>query len=116
MISHLYEARSGGSAIETLLERVGKSIPDQRQKSTSRTRLFLLISKTTMSDQNQSASWVDNFACPYLQFATRKGDTMRSTTRLLVGAAFVIGFVLGWVVKGDPVVVGAQAPAKPFMM
>jgi len=41
---------------------------------------------------------------------------MKSTTRLLVGAAFVIGFVLGWAVKGDPVVVGAQAPAKPFMM
>src|SRR5215467_6975777 len=41
---------------------------------------------------------------------------MRSTTRLLVGAAFVIGFALGWAVKGDPVVVGAQAPAKPFMM
>jgi hypothetical protein len=41
---------------------------------------------------------------------------MRSATRLLVGAAFVIGFGLGWAVKGDPVVVNAQAPAKPFMM
>src|SRR5262245_7227770 len=59
---------------------------------------------------------LDSFHPPYLQFATLKGDKMRSTTRLLVGAAFVIGFALGWAVKGDPVVVGAQAPAKPFMM
>jgi hypothetical protein len=41
---------------------------------------------------------------------------MRSTTRFLVGATFVVGFGLGWAVKGDQGVVGAQAPAKPFMM
>jgi len=41
---------------------------------------------------------------------------MKSTTRLLIGAAFVIGFALGWAVKGDPVVVAAQSPSKPFMM
>jgi hypothetical protein len=40
---------------------------------------------------------------------------MTSTTRFLVGAAFVVGFGLGWAVK-DQGVVGAQAPAKPFMM
>jgi len=34
---------------------------------------------------------------------------------VLVGAAFVVGFGLGWVVK-DRAVVSAQAPAKPFMM
>jgi hypothetical protein len=41
---------------------------------------------------------------------------MKSTTRLLVGAVFVIGFGLGWVVKSDQSVVAAQAPQKPFMM
>ena len=41
---------------------------------------------------------------------------MRSTTRFLVGSAFVVGFSLGWVFKVDPDVVGAQAPSKPFMM
>ena len=40
---------------------------------------------------------------------------MTSTTRFLIGAAFVVGFGLGWAVK-DQGVVGAQAPAKPFMM
>ena len=40
---------------------------------------------------------------------------MTSTTRFLIGAAFVVGFGLGWVVK-DRAVVSAQAPAKPFMM
>jgi len=40
---------------------------------------------------------------------------MTSTTRFLIGAAFVVGFGLGWVVK-DQAVVEAQAPAKPFMM
>ena len=40
---------------------------------------------------------------------------MTSTTRFLIGAAFVVGFGLGWAVK-DQAVVGAQAPAKPFMM
>src|SRR5882672_4140958 len=41
---------------------------------------------------------------------------MRSTTRFLIASAFVVGFGLGWAVKGDRGVVGAQAPAKPFMM
>jgi hypothetical protein len=41
---------------------------------------------------------------------------MKSTTRFLVGGAFVVGFGLGWVVKVDQAVVGAQAPSKPFMM
>ena len=41
---------------------------------------------------------------------------MRSTTRFLVGAAFVVGFGFGWAVKVDQGVLGAQAPAKPFMM
>ena len=40
---------------------------------------------------------------------------MKSTTRLLIGATFVVGFGLGWAVK-DHAVVAAQAPAKPFMM
>jgi hypothetical protein len=40
---------------------------------------------------------------------------MKSTTRFLIGAAFVVGFGLGWAVK-DRAVVSAQAPAKPFMM
>jgi len=40
---------------------------------------------------------------------------MTSTTRFLIGVAFVAGFGLGWAVK-DQAVVGAQAPAKPFMM
>ena len=41
---------------------------------------------------------------------------MKSTTRLLVGGAFVVGFGLGWAVKADRGVLEAQAPAKPFMM
>ena len=41
---------------------------------------------------------------------------MRSTTRFLVGGAFVVGFGLGWAIKDDRGVVGAQAPPKPFMM
>ena len=41
---------------------------------------------------------------------------MRSTTRLLVGGAFVVGFGLGWAVNVDQGVVGAQAPHKPVMM
>ena len=40
---------------------------------------------------------------------------MTSTTRFLIGAAFVVGFGLGWAVK-DQGVISAQAPAKPFMM
>jgi len=41
---------------------------------------------------------------------------MKSTTRVLIGAAFVIGFGLGWIVRSDQGVVAAQAPSKPFMM
>ena len=41
---------------------------------------------------------------------------MRSMTRFLIAGAFVIGFGLGWAVKFDRGVVGAQAPQKPFMM
>src|SRR5262249_5921385 len=41
---------------------------------------------------------------------------MKSTTRFLIGAAFVVGFGLGWALKSDRAVVEAQAPAKPFMM
>ena len=41
---------------------------------------------------------------------------MKSTTRFLIGGAFVVGFGLGWAVKADRGVVGAQAPHKPFMM
>ena len=41
---------------------------------------------------------------------------MRSTTRFLVGGAFVVGFGLGWAVNVDQGTVGAQAPHKPFMM
>lgn len=41
---------------------------------------------------------------------------MRSTTRLLVGGAFVVGFGVGWAVNVDRGVVGAQAPHKPVMM
>jgi len=40
---------------------------------------------------------------------------MRSTARFLIGAAFVVGFGLGWAVNVDEGV-GAQAPPKPFMM
>ena len=40
---------------------------------------------------------------------------MKTTTRFLIGAAFVVGFGLGWAVK-DRNVVEAQARAKPFMM
>src|SRR5882757_996044 len=38
------------------------------------------------------------------------------TTRFLIGGALVVGFGLGWAVKGDQGVVSAQAPHKPFMM
>jgi hypothetical protein len=41
---------------------------------------------------------------------------MKSTTRFLIGGAFVVGFGLGWAVKVDQGVVGAQAQPKPFMM
>ena len=41
---------------------------------------------------------------------------MRSTTRFLVGGAFVVGFGFGWAVRADHGVVGAQAQHKPFMM
>lgn len=41
---------------------------------------------------------------------------MKSTTRLLVGGAFVAGFGLGWAVNVDRGVVAAQAPHKSFMM
>ncbi len=41
---------------------------------------------------------------------------MKSTTRFLIGGAFVVGFGLGWAVKVDRGVVAAQAPPKPFMM
>jgi hypothetical protein len=41
---------------------------------------------------------------------------MTSTTRFLIGGAFVVGFGLGWAVKVDQGVVAAQAPARPFMM
>ena len=41
---------------------------------------------------------------------------MKSTTRFLIGGAFVAGFGLGWAVNADRGVVAAQAPAKPFMM
>jgi hypothetical protein len=41
---------------------------------------------------------------------------MTSTTRFLIGAAFVVGFGLGWGLKVDRNVVEAQARAKPFMM
>ncbi len=40
---------------------------------------------------------------------------MRSATRVLVGAAFVVGFVLGWAVHVEQRV-EAQAQPKPFMM
>jgi hypothetical protein len=40
---------------------------------------------------------------------------MKTTTRFLIGVAFVVGFSLGWAVK-DRNVVEAQARAKPFMM
>ena len=41
---------------------------------------------------------------------------MKSMTRFLIAGAFVVGFGLGWAVKFDQGVVGAQAPQKPFMM
>jgi hypothetical protein len=41
---------------------------------------------------------------------------MRSTTRFLVGTAFVVGVGLGWALRFDQGLVSAQAPAKPFMM
>lgn len=37
-------------------------------------------------------------------------------TKLLIAAAFVAGFGLGWAARSGDAVVGAQAPAKPFMM
>ena len=46
----------------------------------------------------------------------REEGQMKSTTRFLVGGAFVVGFGLGWAVRVDQVVVGAQAQHKPFMM
>src|ERR1044071_2362818 len=41
---------------------------------------------------------------------------MTTTTRFLIGAAFVVGFGLGWAVNVEHGVVEAQARAKPFMM
>jgi hypothetical protein len=41
---------------------------------------------------------------------------MRSTTRFLVGGAFLIGFGLGWAVNVDHGAVEAQTAHKPFMM
>ena len=41
---------------------------------------------------------------------------MTSTTRFLIGGAFVVGFGLGWGVRSDQHVVEAQTPPKPFMM
>jgi hypothetical protein len=41
---------------------------------------------------------------------------MKSTTRFLIGGAFVVGFGLGWGVRSDQQVVEAQTPPKPFMM
>ncbi len=40
---------------------------------------------------------------------------MKTTTRFLIGAAFVVGFAFGWGVRSDRVV-EAQTPPKPFMM
>ena len=43
---------------------------------------------------------------------------MRSKTMMkyFVAGAFVVGFGLGWAVKGDNGAVAAQAPHAPFMM
>jgi hypothetical protein len=41
---------------------------------------------------------------------------MKSTTRFLIGGAFVVGFLFGWGVRSDQRVVEAQAGQKPFMM
>jgi hypothetical protein len=41
---------------------------------------------------------------------------MTSTTRFLIGSAFVAGFGLGWAVNVDRGTVGAQAQHRPFMM
>ena len=41
---------------------------------------------------------------------------MKPITRFLIAGAFVVGFGLGWAVKVDRGVVGAQAPQKPFVM
>ena len=41
---------------------------------------------------------------------------MTSTTRFLIGGAFVVGFGLGSALNVDQGGVGAQAPPKPFMM
>src|SRR6266850_2149769 len=41
---------------------------------------------------------------------------MKSTTRFLIGGAFVVGLGLGLAVRVDQGVVAAQAPPKPFMM
>jgi len=41
---------------------------------------------------------------------------MKTMTRLFVAGVFVVGFALGWAVKGSHGVVEAQAPEAPFMM
>ena len=41
---------------------------------------------------------------------------MTSTTRVLVGGAFVVGFGLGWAANADRGVLEAQVAPKPFMM
>ena len=41
---------------------------------------------------------------------------MKTMTRLFVTGAFVVGFALGWAVKGGHGVVEAQALHAPFMM
>ena len=41
---------------------------------------------------------------------------MTSTTRLVIGAAFVAGFGLGWAVAVEHGVAEAQTRARPFMM
>ena len=41
---------------------------------------------------------------------------MKSTTRFLIGAAFVVGFGLGWGLRSDQRSVMAQTPPRPFMM
>src|SRR4029434_6122336 len=46
----------------------------------------------------------------------REEGQMKSTTRFLIGGAFVVGFGVGWAVRVDQGVGGAQAQYKPFMM